>query len=1366
MRQILHSYKLRLTNLSQGNRSLKLGRLGKRRDIDLKDFDNIEEDSAEKILARIIEGKDVNLLSRLNPRFEAANVLDRRLNQVYRTAVTLEEESGSYDLFLGYPFVEGKFIDDTICRCPVLLFPVRLERNLQGRPRWKLSYLKGEGIQFNKTFFLAYERYNQLRLKDPFWDEEIENGKDWLLWIRGLYEKIKEYELEVNFNPRLFDLEIQSFKDMRKEELDHFRKGVLTFRSQAVLGIFPQSDSALLSNYNQIEEKLEDFPLEHLFQAPITGKTKDLPYIKEEDRFFVTDVDQSQEEAILKVKHGKSLVVHGPPGTGKSQVIVNIMADALAHGKKVLLVSQKRAALDVVYKRMAGLGLANFAVLLHDYRHDRADIFSQIRRQVDSIETYKKDLIDLNITKWEHDYKRLSREVDQLNRDFEALHKALLDQKPFGISVHELYLKADKEAAILPIKEFAEHSGREQLLSFCEKVQTLLDYQDLLDPAHPWAQRLSFRRYQSGDRDGILLRLQGLGGQINMVNGQYSKFSEAFGKDILDPEQNKNRILHFKEWDSRLKNIAARQDYEALDRQKIKPDSLKKRLQKLGTLLKQLDKCELLDDGYWTLLGELLKHDESYQNLHMSPFRRISLDYQRARWFFNKILKRFDQKISQEYYKKVIKKEVDRFRKLHQWFVKNHENGFLGDFPLLNTQNEKRDWLKRKMTHLQQFRELNDINYFLKLKPKFRVGNFDKEHWENSISSVREFDTYNSSLSNILANWRAIFHSDQVAQLKSGFKSPGGSDDYVDKLTTSFEKDFEDLRDLDALLANYSSLEMEALEQIRPAVKELNPEELTKAIKNSVYHYWIEKAEKNEPILREVSSRSWPRKERDFTDKFFRKREKLTELILRRLKESLVDIIEYNRLKNPITFREIYHQVSKKRRLWSVRKLIEKSWDTGLNLLLPCWMASPESAAAIFPMKKDFFDLVIFDEASQCFVEKAIPVLLRGKQAVVAGDDKQLAPTDLYRVRHEDMGEDEFVEDEIALEVNSILDLVKNTFEESNLSWHYRSQDQSLINFSNQAFYEGRLEVIEAAKSDPLNVPALNWISVDGKWRNNKNEEEAIEVISLIKRLIKRADKPSIGVVTFNFMQQELIKDYVDRELEYLGKHEPQTYELFRECLYKHHGEEFQGLFVKNIENVQGDERDIIIFSTGYGPNEKGKISTNFGLLNKAGGENRLNVAISRARKKIYVICSFNPAELKVENATNDGPRLFRDYLSYVKAISEGREKEAIQMLNIQYKEDLTYEAPNPLADRMEAHYGEKGYDTLRNVGKTCYKVDLAVRQPGQSHFNLAVECEGPNFFSGKTAKERHIYRKALLEGRGWTFRRVWGRNLWLGRFD
>ncbi|MEL7531255.1 MAG: DUF4011 domain-containing protein, partial [Bacteroidota bacterium] len=451
MRQILHNYKLRLTNLSQGNRSLKLSRLSKRRDIDLRDLGFLEKDSPEALLEKIIAGKDLRLINRLDPRFEPTNLADRRLNKMYREVSRIFEETGTYDLYLGYPFVEGKFLDGTDARCPLLLFPVRLERDLQAQPRWQLKVIKEEPVRFNKTFFLAFEQFQETRLKPEFWEEEIDLSNNWGEWLQGLYEKIKAYQLDINFNSRLFEKSLDSFKDMRAEDFNRWGTGKLIFQPQAVLGIFPQSDSALLGDYESLEQNSQQFPIEELFKdESVLPQEQKAPYIKEEQRFFVTPVDQSQEEALLQIKNGRSVVIHGPPGTGKSQVIVNIIADAMAHGQKVLVVSQKRAALDVVYHRLSALGLHRFAMLVHDYRHDRNQIYQRLKSLIEDAEQFKREVNNLNLTQWEHQYRLLSRQTDQYNREFEALFQALTKRQEWGISLHDLYLNSDAQQALIP----------------------------------------------------------------------------------------------------------------------------------------------------------------------------------------------------------------------------------------------------------------------------------------------------------------------------------------------------------------------------------------------------------------------------------------------------------------------------------------------------------------------------------------------------------------------------------------------------------------------------------------------------------------------------------------------------------------------------------------------------------------------------------------------------------------------------------------------------------------------------------------------------------------------------------------------------
>ncbi|MEM9719303.1 MAG: AAA domain-containing protein [Bacteroidota bacterium] len=1373
MKEILHTYKLRLTNLSQANRSLKLGKLSKRKDIDLCQLGHLNGFSAEELLRRLIADKDLNLISRPDPRHEPTNLADRRLTYIYREANTLFEEVGTYDLFVGYPFVEGKFLEGTVARCPLLLFPVRLQRKLMGRPRWKLERIKDEPVIFNRTFFLAYEQYQHIRFPDAFWEEEIFPNKDKLKWVNGLYEKIKQYELEVNFNPRLFDQEIQAFPNYLKATMDNFRSGVLSFQPHAVLGIFPQADSALLQDYERMEKHPQEFEFGDLLGSQVNeGET----YIREEDRYFVTPVDQSQEASLLQVKNGNSIVVHGPPGTGKSQVIVNMIADSMAHGKKVLLVSQKRAALDVVYKRLEGLGLGKYAILVHDFRHDRKAIYGQIQELIEAIPDFQREIVDLNITQWEYTYQLLCRQVDQTAKKYEELYQALTQTQPYGISVHDLYLKADRHAELLPVETFASQATQAELEGLQDLLPLLNPYQDFFQPEYPWFLRHSLHEADWNQREEMASQLAQLPFQLQSLNEGYITCRKSWKTwPITRIEENDNLLEAYEQVDESLAKPSLKKGVEEIliDHN---PKELESVLDSFGERIAALDSCHILDEGHWRIYGSLKKHLQVYDTQKEQKLRLFSLPFQRARWFLKKVLAESKTELTEGSFTQ-LKGEGAKFSALHSLYAAEHEREFLGDFPLLNSRTEKYAWVEQKkkqwaIWHATQKLPENEAVQ----RPRLKQGKIDQEAWGRSMEHVQALNAYTQVLKSTGSQWKSILHPQQAEILWQSIDRPESVEVYLQELSSTFKRDGEELHNLDRLIHESHPSIQEVLPQLYPYLINQRPvEEIQQQIQNSVYSHWIIQAERMHPVLSWVSTRNWEEQAQLFGKKLAESRKKVVELVLRRIKERIVEKITYNRLKNPVTYRDILHQVTKKRRIWSVRKLIQETWETGLSELTPCWMASPESASAIFPMEPGFFDLVIFDEASQCFVERALTITLRGKQVVIAGDEKQLQPLNLYQVRYEEE-EIEFVEDEVALEVESILDLAKTRLLSQPLNWHYRSQDAALINFSNQAFYRNSLQVFPSAKKNPTYTPALEWVQVRGFWRNNRNLEEADRIIQLVLELLQQPDNPTLGIVTFNYHQQELIKDRLEETLAELLQRDESRYYQLQACMDRREQGEFQGLFVKNIENVQGDERDIILFSIGYAHSLSGRMTTQFGLLNQSGGANRLNVAITRARKKIYVVCSFRPEELNVENAKHEGPKLFKAYLQYVYATSTQREAlpiidSSLDSLELLSKREETrsetfWEGGKGgitayLAQKLQA----AGYHVEPHVGDTTYRLDLAVKAHSDDPtYLLGIECEGPYYFRGASAREREIYRLEGLRQRGWRVHRVWARNFWWNR--
>lgn len=453
-----------------------------------------------------------------------------------------------------------------------------------------------------------------------------------------------------------------------------------------------------------------------------------------------------------------------------------------------------------------------------------------------------------------------------------------------------------------------------------------------------------------------------------------------------------------------------------------------------------------------------------------------------------------------------------------------------------------------------------------------------------------------------------------------------------------------------------------------------------------------------------------------------------------------------------------------KRALETSRKMSVSRFITKYKLELfdsiKIWMMTPEVVSELIPLQHGIFDIVIFDEASQMFVEKGIPSIYRANKVVIAGDTKQLRPTKLFTGRFEE-NPDELAEDEEtneALEEPSLLDLAKYKYKDVMLQYHYRSKYEELIAFSNHAFYEGKLLVspnVATPETSPIEVHKIE----DGMWINTANRKEAEYCVKLIKQIFaERKKNETIGVITFNSHQHDMIEDCIDEECAV-----DKNFELAiaNERIRKEDGED-KSLFVKNIENVQGDERDIIIFSVGFAKNEQGKIFRNFGWLNNEGGENRLNVAISRAKKKIHIVTSIQPSELDVTGLKNQGPAYLKKYLEYCFAVSDGNVELTRTILdNLCENVHLSdfYGNDTPFEEEVFAKLKERGLDVYANVGIGGYCIDFAIKK--DNAYVLGIECDFNLYKDSTSTRERDYHRQKYLESRGWKVYRLWSSEWW-----
>ncbi|MBQ8135391.1 MAG: hypothetical protein IJ192_13455, partial [Clostridia bacterium] len=421
----------------------------------------------------------------------------------------------------------------------------------------------------------------------------------------------------------------------------------------------------------------------------------------------------------------------------------------------------------------------------------------------------------------------------------------------------------------------------------------------------------------------------------------------------------------------------------------------------------------------------------------------------------------------------------------------------------------------------------------------------------------------------------------------------------------------------------------------------------------------------------------------------------------------------------------------------SIRKLFEQIPNM-LPRLCPCMLMSPISAAQYLDPNREPFDIVVFDEASQLQTCKAIGALARGNNAVIVGDPKQMPPTSFFSSNQID-------EDNLDIEdLESILDdCLALNMPQTHLLWHYRSRHESLIAFSNNRFYENKLYTFPSVNDREAKV---RLVHVDGIFERGKgrcNRAEAEAVVEDLKRRShdKNMSELSVGVVTFNINQQNLIDDLLTEACK--------TDPVLEAWAYSSK----EPLFIKNLENVQGDERDVILFSVGYGPDEEGRVSMNFGPLNRDGGWRRLNVAVSRARCEMTVYSTLTPDMINLSRTSAEGVAALRAFLEYASGKNLGEDENTVKFK----KADVS-----GIADTICRALAEKGYSSEKMVGHSEYRIDIGIVDPDDPEkYILGILLDGAGYGSSKTTRDRELAQISILEGLGWRIMRVWSMDWW-----
>ena len=1330
MSRILKAYLKRLTNLSTRNKSLLLTSLSAEQFLDFHDTDFLLSKPSIDVLKQVIQGNNrVALCDVADPRFEKVNEASKRLRKIARTERFIEEERGSRDLYVGYPFVKGKLSDGTPIHAPLLFFPVTLRMD---REQWCLFGRDDSNVALNQSFALAYGHFNESKIPDEVLEKSFEDfPNDFLEFRTQLYEWLKSTPFKINFNQQLFDEKLVAFSCEKSSDLvANERNGELKLYPEAVLGIFPQAGSYLVPDYN----KLLDLEEAEGFRLPLVGfsdeadtdagdfepevPAREYRQAREEDVLTPFSVDESQEEIILAVKSGRSVVVQGPPGSGKSQLICNLIADFTSKGKRVLLVCQKRAALDVVYQRLATTGMKDFTGLIHDFKNDRSALYSQIASQIEKVEAYRQQNYSLDSVFLERQFTQESRAIDKTVEELNSFRSALFDESECGVSIKELYLTSDPQAPHADMQPYYRQFRIDTWDGFKRHLKTYSDYAFLIHPVHPWRKRRSFAAF------GMV--------ELRTMENMLSEWPAAFEKQTRGFEQiagvpfEKAFILNRKEITERLINVTELVSDDAswklVKKYTVASANSGKGLahERLALVRQAADVME----GFMTEGGIEMSLPAPQLNAFEAMLKKSLETKQSAVSGF------FWDVFSKE------KKEIERVATANGLTVSLEHLVRLEE--RLRNRRQLEFWLQDvslgfEPAFIDDFSADRAAEYLSFFKSAERaadaVARMDAGAWtkvfHEIVGSNSHLDRFLETIQN-LNQWLQIWDRMEKAmlpyllpeQIAALIDEPAG---YSSILLESLRNDFDSLADMDRLWEEMNEPQRGATQATLAKGEELgftNANEVLSLFENSIKLGWIEHIESKYPALRSVTSLKMKQWEDQVQGSIALKQKLSSDITSIKLREATYEDVEKNRLGNRVTYRELGHQVTKKRKIWPIRKLLE-NYAEEVFALIPCWMASPEAVSAVFPMESGLFDLVIFDEASQCYAEYSLPAAFRGKQWVVTGDSKQLSPSDLYRVRFEDRTEDE--EYSAAIEIESLLDLAGQSLDHYQLTGHYRSLSLDLIDFSNRNFYKKSLKLLPDFRKINDREPGIQYIKTEGIWKNNTNAVEVEEVLRLIREL--KGSGKSIGVVTFNFYQQAAIQDALEKETALP-----------------------EGLFVKNIENVQGDERDIIIFSMGYAPDEKGRVSMQFGTLNMQGGENRLNVAVTRAREKIYFVTSLWPSQLQTEQTANEGPKLLRAYMDYALQVSEGKFEPA-PLATGQFRSDWLLKErlvrQNPAFEK-ELPFG-----------------DITVKEEGA--YKGLVLTDDDLYHYSKSSKEPHAYLPLLLRLKNWPFRRVYSREYWSG---
>lgn len=1216
--------------------------------------------------------------------------LDRRATELYRAARTALEETGSANVYLCIGFLRWRDRNspDVLRRAPLLLMPVRFTR---GSARDPIRFSLADDEPRLNTTLIERLRTDGVALPDLRDLPEDHAGIDVprvLAWFQHALLEVDDMEIEPS--AALAELSFRKFVMWMDLEA----------RTEALLA--NPVVRAIFSDEGVQDERASVLQPEDLDDAHPA-----------EDDLIVVEADSSQLAAIHAASSGASFVLQGPPGTGKSQTITNLIAMCLARGRTVLFVAEKVAALEVVQNRLEEVGLGPFVLEAHSGKASRAEIYRQLGEALDLVG-------HRSAASWETHAGRVQALRTQLRDPIRALHTP----GPWGESIHDALtrlIELRDAPVVTGITAPDSQSAHEQSAT---ALRALVAAARLHDPhTSPW-RGTRFRDWTTSRAQAVDHAVQHLAQALRTRDEAAALAAEALQLPAPTTRRGHQQLIQ---------TLHVLQGLPPIEADWLGP-RWREAQARVDGWLDAIARAQALShavDARW--------HPGLLQ-LDLAPaqqrYARWADAFVLLAWFFLF----FTSRQLQPHARAALPEPPAVRDDLQQAIELQHlRRGLDAEGP--DARRLLGELWKACRTDVAAVRQRLD-----------RLGTVRR-----TLSDLCELDlehgpTRRAHLERLLGRGPDAFGDDRpvgqrLARYLSATDRYAAAEQAVDKLLAprplldlpelaeripEWRGNIGALRDASVVSEALDQAEAAGLGPIAAAVVDgqLRAGDATAAWHRAIRVAFVDEAVAAHPDLRRFRGATFEDTIARFRDAEAHARALARDEVIARLSARLPDP------SAPGEMATLRKERMKKMRHMPVRRLFTEIPNV-LARLKPCVLMSPQSVAQYLDPALADFDLVVFDEASQIPPWDAIGAIARGRQAIVVGDTRQLPPTAFFT-----RGEGEFVDEDDEEELESILDeCVRAGMAQRDLRWHFRSRHEALIAFSNQAYYDERLFIFPAAqRNDPelgLRLERVEGTFDRGRSRTNPAEAEAITA-EVVRRLRDPALRDrSIGVVTFSQAQQQLIEDMLedaraeDRDLDAVWASRPEP------------------VFVKNLENVQGDERDVMLFSITYGPDPSGRITMNFGPLNRSGGERRLNVAITRARRLLIVYTSLDPTQIDTSRTGARGVHDLRDFLDFAA-------RGALHSLR------SVAPSVHGFPDAVAAALRGAGLTVATQVGIAGYRVDVAVEDPNRPGSYVAgIECDGPSYAQAPTIRDREQTRRAALERLNWTLIRVWALDWW-----